>query len=112
MGEAKVRKPIELHGSVTPMEVMVEMAEGNPGALTAIMAIINKDTALGIIDLCHLDDMNMRGPQIWVGYKDYCGHDIDKFIDCIRDRDPQMVAKVNEVMDPQGFDHKARVRVP
>jgi hypothetical protein len=37
----------------------------------------------------------MRGPQVWVGYKDHCGQDIDKFIAAVKNRDPDMVKTVN-----------------
>ena len=41
----------------------------------------------GIFDILSLDDMNMRGSQIWVAYKDHCGQDIEKFIACIKERE-------------------------
>lgn len=104
------RTPITLTDS--PKDIIVTMAEGNPGALTVIMALLEEDLAVGIIDLCHLDDMNMRGPQIWVGYKDHCGCKIEKFVEALRHRDKAMVETVNRVMGPQPFDHLARTSAP
>jgi len=62
--------------------------------------------------LLSLDDMNMRGSQIWVGYKGHCGEDIEKFVQCINDRDSNMVEVVNkECYHPEieydGYDEKA-----
>lgn len=42
-----------------------------------------------------LDDMNIRGTQIWVGYSDYCGKDIAKFKELVRARDHKMIAHIN-----------------
>ena len=75
------------------VEVIVKMAEGNPGAVT-VLAQLAKDP-IGLMDILHLDDMNMRGPQIWIGYKDHCKSDLEAFRKAIRDRDPAMVATVN-----------------
>ena len=77
----------------TTMDLMVLMAEGNPGALSALIELSKGE--LGLIDILHLDDMNVRGSQIWLGYKDHCDGDIEKFRTCIRQRDPEMVSTIN-----------------
>lgn len=75
--------------------VIVTMAEGNPGALTVLMQLV-KDDPMGFMDVLNLDDMDMRGPQIWIAYKDHCKGDIEAFRKAVRDRDPEMVKTVNE----------------
>lgn len=70
--------------SSTPVEAAVAMADGNPGAITVIGELLK--TPLGLVDLCHLDDAEIYGSDIWVGYKNVCNHDIDKFIEMARDR--------------------------
>lgn len=50
----------------------------------------------GLISVLSLDDMNIWGSQIWIGYKDYCGSDLDKFAECIKQRDQGMIDKINE----------------
>lgn len=86
--------------SIDPMDnvgdVLMKMAEGNPGAITVMMNIMKIAGQDGVFYLLHLDDMNIRGTQIWIGYKDYCGEDINKFIECIKGRDKKMVDCINK----------------
>jgi hypothetical protein len=91
--ETKERKPITLEMSF--LDLMIVMSEGNPGALNVMMNMIKKDSLLGPMKIIALDDMNIRGTQIWVGYKDHCGEDMDKFVECITKRDPEMVEAIN-----------------
>ena len=79
------------------MAWMVKMVEGNPGALTVLLAVMKeKDTQKMGELILFLDDMNIRGAQIWIGYKDYCSCDIDKFIECVDKKDQGMIDKINE----------------
>jgi len=86
----------------TQKETMVMMSEGNPGALTVIMQIMKADPLEGFMTLLNLDDMNIRGPQIWLGYKRHCGEDIKKFIECAKNRDEDMVATINREHSEEG----------
>lgn len=61
----------------TPVEAATAMAEGNPGAISVIAQLLG--TPMGIIALCHLDDAEIYGSNIWVLYKDVCKQDITKF---------------------------------
>jgi hypothetical protein len=83
------------------MEVLVEMSEGNPGAATVLGQMMS-DGPFGLMSVLHLDDMNIRGSQIWVGFKDYCGQKMDKFLECLKSRDPGMVEKINEQCASEG----------
>ena len=75
-------------------EMVIQMAEGNPGALSVLMKLL-QDDPIGFMRLLDLDDMGMRGSQIWVAYKDHCGGDLDALKKCLLDRDPAMVVTVN-----------------
>lgn len=88
----KRRERISLNG--TTMELIIQMAEGNPGAVTALCALM-KDDDMALMRILDLDDMGMRGSQIWVAYKDHCGGDIEKFRKALVERDPVMVETVN-----------------
>lgn len=77
----------------TPLQAVVKMSEGNPGAIKVLMEIMKKS---GIITICHLDDLQIRGWKIWYGYKDYCKEDLDKFIECATKRDQKMIDFINE----------------
>lgn len=90
MSEAEER--IEL--SDTPRDVLVKMAQGNPGALMVMLKFIESDPRMGLLDLLRMDDMGMRGPAVWIGYKDHCGEDFEKFRECVRTRDLAMLAKI------------------
>ena len=76
------------------LQLLMKMSEGNPGAATVLAQLFQTD--LGIMSVLSLDDMNIRGSQIWIGYKDYCKQDIDKFKQAIQARDPEMVAVINK----------------
>lgn len=89
-----MREKIRLRDTGT--DLMVKMAEGNPGGLDVLMQVMKKDQMEGMRCLLDLDDMNIRGTQIWIGYKDYCGSDLDKFIKATQIRDQDMVDKINE----------------
>ena len=92
------RKKITIHDTV--FDVALKMAEGNPGAVTVITQIL-QDKEMGLFRLLDLDDMNIRGSQIWVGYKDYCDEDLPSFVDAIKKRDSEMVNVINRTFGPE-----------
>lgn len=77
----------------TTQSAVMKLAEGNPGALRVCCELANREH--GIMHLLHLDDMGMRGPSIWMGYKDFAGENLDTFVAAIQARDPAMVQMVN-----------------
>ena len=79
-------------GSMSIIETLVLMSEGNPGAATVLGNLSQTDPLLAL----GLDDMNIRGQQVWVGYKDHCEEDMDKFIEAIKARDSEMVDTINK----------------
>ena len=89
----KIREKIRLDSDLT--EMMFQMSEGNPGALTVLIGLLKDDLISGMIDVLHLDDMGMRGPQIWVAFKDHCKSDIPTFRAALKSRDKEMIATVN-----------------
>lgn len=89
--------PIEL--TDTPIDIAVKMSEGNPGATTVMAQLLKHDPDMGFMYLRHLDDMNLRGSAIWVAFKDHCGSDIAKLVQCLTNRDPALIATVNDAID-------------
>jgi hypothetical protein len=79
------------------------MAEGNPGAISVLASLLKEEN--GIFLVLGLDDMNIRGTQIWIGYKDYCRSDIERFIECVLHRDKGMVETINK--EKLAGNHKA-----
>jgi len=99
------RKPIHMDDSLR--EVLLKMAEDNPGAMRVLMKILGK-FGYGCLSLIlQLDSMNIRGKQIWIGYRYHCDADIDRFIRCIRDRDPEMIERINREGQNGMYPHKA-----
>lgn len=95
-----MRKLIQLNENL--QEMIVKLAEGNPGGLTVLMELY-KEQEIGVIGtFLHLDDMNIRGSQLWVAYKDYCKKDLSKLISAVESRDPEMVKTVNEACAQYG----------
>lgn len=87
-------------------ELIVLMAEGNAGATVAMGEIMKADVGeLGYVDILYLDDMNIRGAQIWICYKDFCNCDVKNFLTRIQARDPAMIHFVNNHRGHEG--HKA-----
>lgn len=87
------RPKIEAHDNLR--DIMIKMSQGNPGGLSALIALVKRDEMMGFMRILSLDDMGMRGSQLWVAYKDHCKQDIEAFEKAIDDRDPAMVATVN-----------------
>ncbi len=97
------RKKVTLGGTL--LELIELMAEGNPGAAGVLMQFSKRDPVLrGVAEMLHLDDMNIRGAQIWVAYKDWAGEDIEKLSVGIRGRSWDLVSVVNK---NSGSEHVA-----
>ena len=77
------------------LDVLVLMSEGNPGAITVLNKVLEAQPEMGFLTLLSIDDMNLRGSQIWVAYKDHCKEDILLFLELIRERDQAMVDAIN-----------------
>lgn len=83
-------------GDMSLEDVILEMCEGNPGGLNVMMSMMHQlGTMDAVRNILLLDDMDIRGSQIWVAYKDHCGGDMDKFTKLIMSRDLEMIATVN-----------------
>lgn len=72
---------------------IVKLAQGNPGAAVACAEVV-KHSDVGLIDLCHADDMGLRGPALWIGYKDFAKQDVATFVDALRSRNKDMVQMI------------------
>ena len=75
------------------LDVFGKMAEGNPGALAAMMDIVEKHPAVdpqaamgGLGVIMSFDDMEIYGSAIYVLWSDKCGKDSRKLIMLMRAR--------------------------
>jgi len=71
---------IELNDTLT--DVLVKMAEGNPGAITALTAIYKAEPTAdpksfwqGLGGILNLDSLEIYGPRIWMLFSDVCDRD-------------------------------------
>ena len=72
-------------------DAIMKLVEGNPGAISAIMACMNihdsvdKDSMLGVLSVpLSLDEYGIYGSRIWILYKDVCGQNPVKMITLFR----------------------------
>lgn len=100
------REQEPIRSEMTLMEVIVTMAEGNPGGATVAAELFKADPKDGYMTLLHADDMNLRGPLLWVAFKDACGGDLKQLAERIKKRDPELVKQVNAQCPPE-FYHQA-----
>jgi len=91
------RAPVRL--DMTTQELVMEMSEGNPGAINVMMLLLREEKDIGIFKIFILDDMNIRGTQIWIAYKDACNQDLKVLDECLRDPKKRldMIETINKV---------------
>lgn len=65
--------------------LIARLSDGNPGALRTIYALLNTDSKLGSMALGYLEAVKIRGPLIWLCYKDICNSDINLLLRKISD---------------------------
>ena len=87
------REKLELNDTV--FGTMYKMSEGVPGAIVGITNLMKADES-GIMLLLGLDDMNIRGSQIWEAYKYLYNEDGKKFAEAVKKRDEKMIQFINE----------------
>lgn len=75
----------------TMMNVIMKLADGNPGAMRVCMDLLNEaeridtdDIMGGFGSLLMLDSEEVYGPQIWMLYKDVCKEQLWEMIAVIR----------------------------
>lgn len=66
------------------IEMLDTMCEGNPGALTCMMQMIQTDPMTGMMDILLFDSMGIYGSKIYMVWNDCCGRDMGKFKETIQ----------------------------
>lgn len=67
----------KLNGNMSVMDMIIVMGEGNPGAMTVLMGMVQSPA--GLMDIRMLDNMDIRGSHLYMLNNDCCGRDPDKF---------------------------------
>jgi len=75
---------LRINFDMAPMDAVVKMVEGNPGALRVVCELLKPNLVEGFMDICRLDDLELYGSDIWLAYKDVCGMDIKKLRERLR----------------------------
>lgn len=65
-----------LTGTDSIMDVAMKMSEGNPGALTVIMQLLQNPADIGFILAC--DSIGLYGSQLYMLWNDCCGRDMSR----------------------------------
>lgn len=91
----------KIEGNDTILDVIYKMSDGLPGAIVGMTELMKSDEA-GFMLLLGLDDMNIRGSQIWEAYKYLYHEDGKKFAEAVKNRDEKMVQFINEELASTG----------
>lgn len=68
---------------------LARMSEGNPGALSVLVKMLQRKS--GLFDILLLDDMQIYGPSVWIGYKDWARQDLEVFVKGLKDNDKSLI---------------------
>ena len=63
---------------MTMMDMLITMSEGNPGALTCLMQMLESDP-MAMLDILLFDSMGIYGSKIYMVWNDCCGRNMEKF---------------------------------
>lgn len=67
----------KINSNMSMMEIVITMSEGNPGAMSVIMGMLQSPT--GPLDVLMLDSMDIRGSHLYMLNNDCCRRDPAKF---------------------------------
>jgi len=62
---------------------IIDLSAGNPGALTVLCELVKYDSALYVITIAMVEALKLKGPSIWILYKDVCGKKIDRTMEVL-----------------------------
>lgn len=72
-----------------------KLAEGVPHSAMVLKKLL-LDPRSAALDILAIEEMGLRGKDIWIAYKDHCGESLEAFRDCLGGRDPLMLKTVAE----------------
>ena len=73
-----------LTSNMSMEDMLITMCEGNPGALTCMMQMIQTDPMTGMLDILLFDSLGIYGSKIYMVWNDCCGRDMAKFKETIQ----------------------------
>lgn len=94
----------KLQPSDTGQETISKLADGNLGALTVLMQMMDNHLEQAG-DICYaLDDMNIYGSRLWLAYQDYCNGYAYEFFRLVLNRNAGLIEFLNQ--EKFGFEDK------
>lgn len=103
-GEIAVENRGMLPDDFSSEDLVRIMSEGCDDTRGVLNRLCLNQGEMGILDL---DDMNVRGKQIWIAYREVCEGDFDQFVAAVQSRDSKFVADVNRIAEEQHIPHVA-----
>ena len=68
----------KLTSGMNIQETLIAMSEGNPGALTCMMKMIESNP-MALLDIVYFDFLGIHGTKIYILWNDCCNRDMEKF---------------------------------
>lgn len=81
--------------------IMLKMSDGNPGAITVMMDIVDKGSSIDpecgfpLLHILALDGMDIRGSDIWILYKDVCHENLTLMLALLRAKQLGIVSETH-----------------
>jgi hypothetical protein len=69
--------------SMSTKEILIAMCDGNPGAITCMVQMLQNDPD-AIFDILYFDTMDIYGSKIYKLWNDCCDRDMAKFKETIK----------------------------
>jgi len=110
-------------------EVMIKMAEGNPGGLTVMIQLMKNEAEIDpdcwlapLGSILFMDTLGIYGSEIWILYKDICGEKLPVMIAILRAvqlgfySQDDLIAAIKShgkiAVDIEGLAKKVKERLP
>ena len=92
------------------MDILLKLSEGNPGALTVCMQVLERgpkidpDSMHPLLTLLTFDDLGIYGSRIWMLYKDVCHEDLANMLGVLRGHQLGYITEwqLNHAIDHRG----------
>ena len=70
--------------SMSVQDMLITMCDGNHGAFTCMIGMIQDDPMTGMLDILLFDTLGIYGSKIYMVWNDCCGRDMEKFKETLR----------------------------
>lgn len=80
----------------TVLDAVVTLADGNPGAVTALAELIKANEGEALLTMLRMDELGMTGSVIWVAYKDFANYDIPALVQGVAEQSPRMLGMIEK----------------